>query len=101
MILVKVERTKNGKIKTFLNGHSGYAKAGRDIVCAAVSALAQGAVIGLTKVLNEDVSVERSDGCLQFEVADNLKTEIVVNTMVEAIKDLAKQYPKNIKMEEL
>ena len=40
MITVKVTRFENGNISGFtVKGHAGYAEAGRDIVCAAVSAI--------------------------------------------------------------
>lgn len=38
-------------------GHAGYAKSGEDIVCAAVSAVTQSALAGLSSVLGLSVSV--------------------------------------------
>lgn len=100
MIFVKVKKSPDNKYIITVLGHSGYAKSGKDIVCAAVSAITQGAVVGLRKVLNESVTVKSSDGYLSFEVDDNEKTRIIILTMSEAIKDLVNQYPKHIKMEE-
>ena len=41
---------KHGRLVGFeAKGHSGYAEAGEDIVCAAVSAVMQTAVIGILK----------------------------------------------------
>ena len=43
---------QDGRITGFsCSGHSGYAEEGSDIVCAAISALTQGAVIGLKEVI--------------------------------------------------
>ncbi|NLT18408.1 MAG: hypothetical protein BWX72_00754 [Firmicutes bacterium ADurb.Bin080] len=100
MISVKLKKSPDNKYIVTVLGHSGYAKAGRDIVCAAVSAITQGAVVGLRKVLNESVTVKSSEGYLSFEVEDNERTRIIILTMSEAIKDLIEQYPKHIKMEE-
>jgi hypothetical protein len=100
MIFVKVKKSPDNKYIITVFGHSGYAKSGKDIVCAAVSAITQGAVVGLRKVLNESVTVKTSDGYLSFEVDDNEKTRIIILTMSETIKDLVNQYPKHIKMEE-
>lgn len=100
MIVVKVIK-KEHKFETIVTGHSGYAKAGRDIVCASVSAIVQGAVIGLEKVLNLDAQVISSAGYLRFIIEENSDTTLIVKTMVESIKDIANQYPKYVKMEEL
>lgn len=100
MIVVKVIK-KEHKFETIVTGHSGYAKAGRDIVCASVSSIVQGAVIGLEKVLNLDAQVISSAGYLRFIIEENSDTTLIVKTMVESIKDIANQYPKYVKMEEL
>jgi uncharacterized protein len=100
MIIVKVIK-KEHKFETIVTGHSGYAKAGRDIVCASVSSIVQSTVIGLEKVLKLDAQVQSSDGYLRFIVDENSDTTLLVKTMVESIKDIANQYPKNVKMEEL
>ncbi|HQC54586.1 MAG TPA: ribosomal-processing cysteine protease Prp [Clostridia bacterium] len=99
MILVKIsEEGKNTFV--IVSGHSGVATKGKDILCAAVSALAQGAVIGLQNVLKKKTIIKKSDGYLYFEVAKNAETDILIETFKEAIKDLARQYPKHLKMEE-
>ena len=59
MIRIQIWRRATGSIDRFrLEGHSGYAPLGQDIVCAAVSALAQTAVLGLMSVVQMDVEVE-------------------------------------------
>ena len=43
------------------NGHSGYAEAGADIVCAAISALTQTTLNGLKNVLKAPVMFDQDD----------------------------------------
>ena len=45
-----------------VSGHSGYSERGKDIVCAAVSAIVQTAVIGLTEVLGIKVDYRQKAG---------------------------------------
>ncbi len=52
MLKVRFVRDPGNKIKGFyLSGHADYGPKGQDIVCAGVSALAQGALLGLEEVI--------------------------------------------------
>lgn len=99
MILVKVSEDKKNT-SVIVSGHSGIADKGEDILCAAVSALAQGTVIGLKNVLKEKITIEKNDGYLYFRVRKNASSDILIETFKESIKDLVSQYPKHLKMEE-
>ena len=45
-----------------VDGHAGYAKTGNDIICAAVSALAQGLVHSLHSLTDDEISCHIADG---------------------------------------
>ncbi len=49
-------------------GHTGYAKSGSDIVCAAISALTQSAGEGLKNVVKADVSIKTDEKKGLYEV---------------------------------
>lgn len=49
MIKVNVN-LKSGDISIDIKGHAGYAPHGQDIVCAAISAIAQTAVLGIESI---------------------------------------------------
>ena len=51
MTRITLFRSRSHAIGFEAEGHTGYAEEGSDIVCAAVSALTQGAVIGLKEVI--------------------------------------------------
>ena len=53
---------KAGHIVEFtLSGHTGAGERGSDIVCAALSAVSQTALLGLTRVIKAPVKFERDD----------------------------------------
>lgn len=89
-----------------IKGHSGYAEEGRDLVCAAVSAVSQTALLGLLKVCGINVNYEARDGYLKVVLPDGIseekrqKAEVILLTMREGLKDIADGYPRFVKLEE-
>ena len=112
MIRIQIWRRATGSIDRFrLEGHSGYAPLGQDIVCAAVSALAQTAVLGLMSVVQMDVEVEvdadiglldcripradrGSDATLDQQAA-------ILETMVLGLREIEAQYPQYVTIKEM
>lgn len=104
MITVRVVR-REGQITEFdIEGHSDYAEKGRDIICAAVSALSQGAVMGLERVVGLTPATTVRDGWLSlqrlstrpFGVEQRLQSAAILETMVVALKNIAGEYPRNL-----
>ena len=85
-------------------GHSGFAQAGSDIVCSAVSALTIAAVNGITERLHLPVAVEMTDGYLyavldREVVGDDLeKARIILDTMALGLSSIAETYGDSIKI---
>jgi len=78
------------------SGHTGYAPSGEDIVCAAVSALTQTALLGLSEVLKVPVewTVDEEVGALSAFVRESTDgTEIVLRTLEAGLRNIAEQYP--------
>jgi len=103
MISVTVTR-KNGRIeKLIVSGHADYARHGKDVVCAAVSSIAQTALMGLLKY-NGSVEYERKeDGYLSIVVPNDKNEAInqaVMETAVLGLKDVASGYGTFVKVEE-
>lgn len=48
-------------------GHAGYAEKGKDIVCAAVSALSQGLLHSLEALTDDEIYYEITDGYIDLE----------------------------------
>ncbi len=102
MTRVTVQR-EDGQIVAFsVEGHTGFARHGSDIVCAAVSVLAQTAVLGLTRVLGLAVSVQTQDGLLTCRLPAVLKPEdrrgadLILETMLVGLRDISEQYPRHV-----
>ena len=104
MISVTVTRDKERRIRRItLSGHSGYAVSGEDVVCAAVSAIAQTALLGLMHYCDE-VEYDRDDkrGYLSVVVPEK-SDEVgqgIVETAVIGLKDIASGYGTFVKVEE-
>lgn len=93
---------KNGKICEYqIKGHSGYAEAGSDIVCAGISTAGQMALVGLKEVLNLDVESDIKDAYLHVKLGDyqNEKAQAILSAMEKTLEALAKDYYKNVRME--
>ena len=105
MISVTVTRDSEKKIRRLtLSGHSGYADRGEDVVCAAVSAIAQTALMGLQSYCGR-IEYERDDkkGYLTFVVPQGKEESVaqgIVETAVIGLKDIASGYGTFVKVEE-
>lgn len=87
-------------------GHSGYAHAGADIVCAAVSALTQTTLNGLKNVLKAPVMFDVDDERAFIEArltpeASLEQTEdaqLLLTTLLEGLQAIQRDYPRNVRI---
>ena len=108
MTTIKIKRQQNSIIQVECKGHTGFARNGEDIVCASVSSIVQTALLGLIKIANVKVDSTKNDdqGYLKFEIKGDLDKEkrhecdMILETMVEGIKDLEDGFSKYVKLEE-
>ncbi len=88
-----------------VKGHAGSGKKDLDIVCAAVSAIIQTAVISVTKVISLRQKVKQNHGFLETRIAIN-KIEpaklndlfIILNSMQLGLKEILKSNPETLKI---
>ncbi|MDR3259625.1 MAG: ribosomal-processing cysteine protease Prp [Fusobacteriaceae bacterium] len=107
MTTVRIYR-KNGKIIRYRSyRHSGYNIIGNDIVCAALSIILQTPLGGMQDVLQIDPQyIMGDDGYLDVNMEnvsnkDKMKeADILLETMFVMLKELKKEYPKNLKLVE-
>ena len=108
MITVKIKRNVNNEIISFaLNGHAGYNVEGKDIVCAAVSAVTNMALIGLNEKLKINLNFEKSDsGYLKVELPKDIDFEdmrvaqVLLESLVTEYLDIESSYGKYILVKE-
>ena len=93
--------TEESRIIGFeVSGHSGYADAGEDIVCAGVSSLTDSAYLGITEYLHRNVISKDSSGELQLmlEGRPDERTEAILETMLLGLMEISKAYPKALRI---
>ncbi|MBO8424165.1 MAG: ribosomal-processing cysteine protease Prp [Firmicutes bacterium] len=101
MTTIRIFRTEGHITAVTVEGHTGYAEEGSDIVCAAVSALTQGALLGIREVAGIGAESRVSDGRLTFRLKEhNEKSDAILETMRLALLDVTKGYPRYIRMED-
>lgn len=104
VIIFKSNKQTNG-IK--VTGHSGYAEAGSDIVCASISALAQSVCVGLENVLKVKPKIKIEDAYLECFVSNNTekqneKVQLIFDTFEQSVNAILagdKTLKKYIKLE--
>jgi len=91
---------QDSSIKGFtVSGHAGYAARGEDIVCAAVSALAQTALLGLNSYLSGKFQWKIDDqGYLECYLAQDLtaedweKSQVILKTLELGLLKIQESY---------
>ena len=94
MITIKV-RKKNGSYEEFISkGHAGYAEAGQDIVCAAVSALIINTVNSLEKFTDDNFDVHEKDGFVSIHFRNNLseRAMLLMDSLLLGLTEIAGSY---------
>ncbi len=83
-------------------GHTGFAQAGGDIVCSAVSALTTAAANGITDILRLPAAIDGADGYLYAMLDTSVvgqdleKARIILDTMALGLSSIAETYGDSI-----
>lgn len=100
MTRVALFHAPDGRLSGFeCRGHAGYAQAGSDIVCAAVSMLSYTCANALESVAGVQPDVAVREGLMQVSVPDeqlNHDALVILRTFEQGINDIASSYPKYI-----
>lgn len=98
MINITLHKTKGNFDGFIIEGHSGYAASGYDIVCASVSILSYTALNSMNIVAgisSEDMeySVEEETGFLKLKtIKNNEKTDVIYRNFLVGIELLLEDY---------
>ena len=101
--MIKATFYKRGEILIGfeIDGHSGYAEAGADVICASVSSVAYMAVNTITDVIGEQADISISDGYFKFVTdSDRNETKVVLEGLMLHVSALADDYSEYIICEE-
>ncbi|MBQ8431081.1 MAG: ribosomal-processing cysteine protease Prp [Clostridia bacterium] len=108
MIEITIFNKSEKIIAIQVKGHSGYAEEGSDIICSAVSTLAQNCEIGLKELLKIQTNFVRNPKLPLLSVAlpNDLSeqeihdSQIIMKSTRLGLKKLADSYPKYINIKE-
>lgn len=87
-----------------IEGHSGYAEHGSDIICAATSVLVFNTVNAITEFTDEQLCIHKIDnskGLLDFEFPkrklghSSIEAELLLNTMILGLNTIKETYGEN------
>jgi len=98
MIEALIVKHPNGTYKGFrISGHSGYAEAGQDIICAAVSALAINTVNSVEALTADSMTGSQKDGFLQFKFTGRCskESELLMRSLVIGLTNIQEEYGKS------
>lgn len=102
MINVKIFRDGQAIMGFSVSGHSNFRPRGSDIVCSAVSALSQTAILALDQVAGVSPDWIRDSGLLTCRLPVNLDDkrmetcQVVFGTIITGIDNIAREFPKNV-----
>ena len=90
-----------------VDGHTGYAENGKDILCSAISGIIQSGALSIVKVLKIEAKYARNEkrGFFKLDLPTNIikndreKANIIFDTMKVGLEDLETGYSKFMKLE--
>ncbi|SEM67830.1 ribosomal-processing cysteine protease Prp [Paenibacillus sp. OV219] len=105
MITVTIERLSaaNTRILSFaIEGHAKFAKPGKDIVCAGVSAVSVGTVNAIEQLAGIELPASMKSGWLRSDIpvtadaASNEKAQLLLEGMIVMLNSIAASYGKYV-----
>jgi len=103
-----VRRAADRRIVSFaVEGHAKYAKPGKDIVCAGVSAISVGTVNAIEALAGEVLPCEMKNGWLSSDIptladeASDSRMQLLLESMAVMLDTIAKSYGKHVVIHEL
>lgn len=101
MIKAVFHKDKEDKITSFkVEGHAGYAPSGRDIVCAAVSALVVGTINGLEVLTDATFDTAVSHGFTKVNIKEpTAYCNVLLSSMLLSLEGIQEEFPDNVKIE--
>lgn len=95
MIRVRAVK-KHGRYRSFMiDGHAGYAEAGEDIVCAAVSALVINAINSIEQFTEDAFTCDCQDGMVkswEFTADVSKETGLLMDSLMLGLTGVQKSY---------
>lgn len=82
-----------------IEGHAGYAEAGKDIVCAGVTALVQGLIRSIEDLVSDKISYEISPGRVDIHYGDLSEAgTLLVDSFFIGVCQIASEFPDHVRI---
>lgn len=82
-----------------IDGHANYAEYGKDIVCAAVSTLAQTLICSLEMLTDAHIKTIITDGYIKIVIEESSEgVQLLVDSFFIGIEGVAAAYPEYVKV---
>lgn len=99
MVRVRVARDAAGDVVGLVaSGHAGFAAHGSDIVCAAVSAILETALMGIDAYAPEGQCQELEDGLLRWQGRPTAATRTIWGTALLGLGSIARDHPRHLEV---
>ncbi len=97
MITAVIYKYKKSEEQIFgfrIAGHAGYDRYGRDIICAAVSALSINTINSIERFTTDRFAVEQADGDLKFKLVTNEapETQLLLKSFILGLESVRETY---------
>lgn len=97
MTNILIKKTTNGEYKGFTcSGHAGFAKSGKDIVCAAVSILVMNTINSMEELAGEDMGITTDEDTGYIDCFFNSplseQGRLLMDSMILGLSGVEKQY---------
>ena len=84
-----------------ISGHALFATAGKDLVCAAISAITIGSINALESFSPQEITIQNGQVIININHQLTYEDKIRLNMLITMIKTIAAQYPQNIFIEKM
>lgn len=101
MTKITIYRENERIIGYCLDGHSGFAPQGSDIVCSALSALSITCANALEELAKAELETTQRDGFLMVKLRPNQsneKTDLILKLFELGARDIQSEYPAHVKI---
>lgn len=94
MIVVEVR-----KDRIVVSGHAGYAEAGKDIVCAGVTALTQTLIKSVNDLTEDKIQCEISPGWADIHFGNlSEESKLLVDSFFLGVCNIANEFPDHVRI---
>lgn len=82
-----------------IRGHANYAARGKDIVCAAVSALLENLILSIEELTADTIQYSMQPGTVDIKFGDlSEQAQLLVDSFFLGVKQIAEDYPENVRL---